>query len=145
MTSSAFAATPVPAVSAFVEANPIDADYGKAWTRLLPQSRYRSADDVPSEVAPKGWTRTFPHVLQGSAGTPDVYFRLQWERSPYADAYLGRMAAQLTEALQLGKHDGTDVLAVSFSSLDLVGHGFGPDSQEIQDMLAHLEIGRAHV
>ncbi len=33
----------------------------------------------------------------------------------------------------LGKHDATDVLAVSFSSNDYVGHAFGPDSQEAHD------------
>jgi hypothetical protein len=30
------------------------------------------------------------------------------------------------------------VLAISFSSTDLVGHAFGPDSQEVQDIYAHL-------
>src|SRR5256885_16666288 len=39
-------------------------------------SRYRSADDVPSEVAPKGWTRTFPHVLEGAAGADRKSTRL---------------------------------------------------------------------
>ena len=43
------------------------------------------------------------------------------------------------KSLQLGKHDGTDVLAVSFSSPDLVGHAFGPRSHEVQDMYAHLD------
>ena len=42
--------------------------------------------------------------------------------------------------LQLGKHDGTDVLAISFSSPDLVGHAFGPRSQEIQDMYVRLDL-----
>jgi predicted AlkP superfamily pyrophosphatase or phosphodiesterase len=43
------------------------------------------------------------------------------------------------QSLQLGKHDGTDVLAISFSSPDLVGHAFGPRSHEVQDMYAHLD------
>ena len=51
----------------------------------------------------------------------------------------GRFAAALVQSLQLGKHDGTDVLAISFSSPDLVGHGFGPRSREVQDMYAHLD------
>ena len=42
--------------------------------------------------------------------------------------------------MALGKRDTTDVLAVSFSSPDLVGHAFGPRSQEVQDMYAHLDI-----
>ena len=138
-TSSAFAETLVPEVQAFVDANPIDADYGKTWTRLLGESHYHSADDAPGEAPPRGWMRWFPHVLKGAGDKPDLDFRVQWERSPYADAYLGRFAAALTEALRLGKRERTDVLAVSFSSLDLVGHAFGPDSQEVQDMLAQLD------
>jgi len=138
-TSSAFAASTVPEVKAFVDANPIDADYGKTWSRLLPESRYQSADDVPGEAPPRGWTRWFPHVLKGAGVAPDADFHVQWERSPYADAYLGRFAAALVEALRLGKHERSDLLAVSFSSLDLAGHAFGPDSQEVQDMLAQLD------
>lgn len=137
-TSTAFAASPVAAVQAFVEANPIDADFGETWTRSLPESHYEGPDEGEGEAPPKGWTRTFPHALTGG-GKPDAEFHNQWERSPFADAYLGRFAAALVEAMQLGRHDGTDVLAVSFSSPDLVGHAFGPRSQEIQDMYAHLD------
>ena len=61
----------------------------------------------------------------------------QWQDSPFADAYLGRFAAALVESMQLGRHEATDVLAISFSSPDLVGHAFGPRSQEVQDMYAH--------
>jgi predicted AlkP superfamily pyrophosphatase or phosphodiesterase len=49
------------------------------------------------------------------------------------------MAAALVEARQLGAHDATDVLGVSFSTPDLIGHAFGPDSQEIHDAYAHLD------
>jgi len=139
VTSSAFASGPNPAVKAFVDANPIDADYGKTWTRLLPADRYKTPDDGEAEAPPRGWARTFPHVLKGSGTTPDNDFHVQWERSPFADAYLGRMAAALAESLRLGTHEGTDVLGVSFSSTDLVGHAFGPRSQEVQDMYAHLD------
>jgi hypothetical protein len=140
-TSTAYASAPVPQVRAFVSANPIEADYGRVWDRQLPPSRYHERDDAPDEVPPKGWTRTFPHLLKGDADDtkPDEEFYVQWQRSPFANAYLGRMAASLAESMQLGKRDGTDVLAVSFSSPDLVGHAFGPDSQEVQDLYAQLD------
>jgi predicted AlkP superfamily pyrophosphatase or phosphodiesterase len=129
----------VPAVKAFVDANPLTADFGKTWERSLPAASYSGPDDGVGEAPPQGWTRSFPHALKGTADKPDSTYFAQWERSPFADAYLGRFAAALVESLQLGKHDGTDVLAVSFSSPDLVGHAFGPRSHEIQDMYAHLD------
>jgi len=139
VTSSALTNHPVAAVKAFSGANPIDADYGKTWSRLLSDSQYQGPDDGLGEAPPSGWTRTFPHVLKSGGGKPDLEFRRQWETSPYGDAYLGRFAAALVESLQLGKHDGIDVLGVSFSSPDMVGHAFGPRSQEVQDMYAHLD------
>src|SRR5581483_1771042 len=120
-------------------ATPIDADYGKSWTHALPASRYQGPDDALGETPPRGWTKTFPHLLSGASDKPDAAFHQQWEASPFADAYLGRMAAALVESLQLGKHDGTDVLAVSFSSPDIIGHGFGPRSQEVQDTYFRLD------
>ncbi len=137
-TSTAYASGPVSAVSAFVAANPIEADFGKVWT---PSARYREPDAGLGEAPPPGWTATFPHALAGLPRTTsaDAAYYLQWERSPFADAYLGRMAAALAASMQLGKHDGTDVLAVSFSSPDLVGHAFGPRSQEIRDMFVRLD------
>ena len=66
-------------------------------------------------------------------------YHARWERSPFADAYTGRFAAAIVDGLQLGKHETTDVLAISFSSPDLVGHGFGPRSQEVQDLYAQLD------
>jgi predicted AlkP superfamily pyrophosphatase or phosphodiesterase len=139
LTSSAFAAAPVPEVKRFIADNPVERDFGKRWTRLLPLSNYRDADDGQGERPPPGWTSTFPHVLNGTAGKPDATFRAQWDVSPFSDAYLGRMAAALVDQFGLGKHDGTDVLGVSFTGTDRVGHKFGPRSQEIQDHLARLD------
>ncbi len=139
-TSTAYTTAPVAATKAFIDANPIDADFGRAWSLMLPEEKYRNSDVGLREAAPAGWTSTFPHVLNGmpSSGADAAYYA-QWERSPYADAYLGRMATSLVESLQLGKHAGTDVLAVSFSTPDLVGHAFGPRSREVEDLYLHLD------
>jgi len=139
LTSTAFSAAPVPAVKAFVAANPVDADFGKSWTRLLPAARYRETDDTRDERPPAGWTSTFPHVLNGTAQKADASFRVQWDISPFADAYVGRFASALVETMQLGRHTSIDVLGISFSATDRVGHKFGPQSQEIQDQLAQLD------
>jgi predicted AlkP superfamily pyrophosphatase or phosphodiesterase len=137
--SKVYSETPVPAVKAFIDANPISADFGKTWERMLPAASYTGPDDGVGEAPPPGWTRSFPHALNSASGKPDATYFAQWERSPFADAYLGRFAASLVESLQLGKHDGIDVLAVSFSTPDLAGHAFGPRSHEVQDIYARLD------
>jgi predicted AlkP superfamily pyrophosphatase or phosphodiesterase len=49
------------------------------------------------------------------------------------------MAAAAVSDLKLGQGPGTDFLAVSFSTLDTVGHAYGPRSQEVQDTLVRLD------
>jgi arylsulfatase A-like enzyme len=61
-------------------------------------------------------------------------------RSPLSDEYLGHMAAATVESMNLGKGPHVDFLGVSFSALDLVGHAFGPNSHEVQDVVARLDV-----
>jgi predicted AlkP superfamily pyrophosphatase or phosphodiesterase len=143
-TSTAYTASPVAAVQAYVAANPIDADRGKTWVRRLAETAYSGSDEGAGEAPPSGWTRVFPHVLAGTSSSGAV-FRLQWERSPYADAYVGRFAAAMAESFSLGQGDRTDVLAIGFSAPDLIGHGFGPQSHEMQDVLLHLDLTLGHL
>jgi predicted AlkP superfamily pyrophosphatase or phosphodiesterase len=49
------------------------------------------------------------------------------------------MALHVTSRMKLGAQGGTDLLAISFSALDLVGHIYGPDSHEVQDVLVRLD------
>jgi hypothetical protein len=135
VTSSAFSPGPVPWVKAYIDANPVEADRGKKWDRLLPASDYVGQDDAPGERKPSGWTAVFPHVI----GSPADQFLAHWQRSPFADEYLGRIAVQSIDTLDLGRGAGTDFLSVSFSTLDLVGHLYGPASHEVQDVLFRLD------
>ena len=138
-TSSAFTNAPVPFVERFVKAHPIEAYFGKTWTKLLPESAYLYTDDAVGEYPwPKG-TNRFPHELRGTGNTPDADFYAAWEQSPFSDEYLGLFAEEAIDTLKMGQGPGTDYLAISFSALDLAGHDFGPRSHEVQDMLARLD------
>jgi hypothetical protein len=140
MSSSAYGVAPVPWLAEFIKAHPVEADLGKRWTKLLPESAYLWADDAEGELTPNGWTRVFPHVLAGEAGKADRVFYNAWDTSPFSDAYLIQMAEASLDALKLGQGAGSDFLAVSFSALDLVGHAFGPRSHEVQDVLARIDV-----
>ena len=139
-TSTAFTPQPLDWIRTFIAANPVEADRGKAWERLHPADHYAGPDDGEGERLPSGWTRTFPHVL----GQPPDSFLLHWQRSPFADDYLARLGRHAVDTLELGRGPGVDFLGISFSTLDLVGHQFGPASHEVQDVLFRLDgtIGR---
>ena len=144
-TSSAYTRQPVTVIKRFIDANPIAADFEKVWQRSLEASAYKHEDDAAGEVPPTGWTRTFPHTIGTPGGKPDPRFIGHWQRSPFADEYLGRMAIAAVEGWQLGRGEGTDFLGISFSSLDSIGHGFGPRSHEVQDLLLRLDITIGHL
>ena len=59
--------------------------------------------------------------------------------TPYGDTFTLDMAVAAINGEQLGQHDVTDFLAVSFSSTDYVGHQFGPNSVEAEDTYLKLD------
>jgi predicted AlkP superfamily pyrophosphatase or phosphodiesterase len=136
-TSSVFAKAPVPWFVAFLKGNPPARDAGKTWERTLPADRYEGEDDAPGERGAGGWGAKFPHPM-GAAG--DAAYYAHWTQSPYLDDFLGEMAVAAVNEMRLGTENRSDFLGVSFSSLDSVGHGFGPRSHEIQDMLVRLDV-----
>jgi hypothetical protein len=62
------------------------------------------------------------------------------DASPYGNEMVEKMAERALEAESLGKHDNTDLLAVSFSSNDYVGHAYGPDSPEVHDISVRSDV-----
>lgn len=130
-----------PFIEEFAKAHPAKDDYGKAWTLSLPEKAYFYDAKATGAVAPAGWDLRFPHALRGKAGAsePDGTFYEQWSSSPFADTYLTKLAEAAVDSLGLGTTGGTDYLGVSYSSVDHVGHAFGPRSWEIQDVLVRLD------
>jgi predicted AlkP superfamily pyrophosphatase or phosphodiesterase len=138
-TSSAY---PVAAfVEEYAKAHPVSSDFGKTWGPMLPASAYLYDATATGVVPPAGLGAAFPHPLRGKSDStgPDPVFYYQWQTSPYADTYLTRIAETAVDKLELGARAGTDFLGVSYSSVDYVGHAFGPRSWEIQDVLARLD------
>src|SRR5688572_8565434 len=138
VTSRAYAPALVPEMAEFFKRDPYVADVGKTWALRDPANTYRYADASLGSRPTGGRTGLFPHRVAGLKG-PDAQFFTNWQTSPHSDAYLGRMAAAMVDAFRLGQSDRIDVLGVSLSALDLVGHGFGPESREVEDMLRRLD------
>ena len=135
--SGASRAVPI-AASAYVKAHPISAWPDRVWDRVLPESAYQFDDKAPGEPLTDG---VFPHSLIPPVRTsrPPTGFIELWDKTPLVDAYLGRFAEGLVEQMKLGQQAPTDMLAISFTGLDIAGHAFGPRSHEVQDTLARLD------
>jgi len=136
-----------PFIEEQAKSHPAKADFGKTWSRSLPETAYWYGDKALGAVPPEGWGLTFPHPLRGKTGVsePDNAFYEQWASSPYADTALTELAEKAVDALKLGHSDGTDFLAIGYSPVDYVGHEFGPRSREIQDVLIRLDKDLANL
>ena len=56
------------------------------------------------------------------------------EATPFGNELLEDFAERAVQHENLGRHDGTDILALSFSANDYAGHALGPDAPEIRDI-----------
>ncbi len=106
---------------------------GRTWDLLLPAAEYAEKDSVEFEHG--GSDVTFPHRLPAapdSAAAKLPYY-------PWMDSLTAALALEGVRATGLGRRDRPDLLTVSFSATDYVGHIFGPDSREIHDQLLRLD------
>ena len=139
-TSTAFTPAPVPAVRDFITEHPLERDFGKRWERTLSKDAYLFENPSAGVTAPDAMTAAFPHLLNGAGGDgPDAAFYQQWQSSPFSDDYLGRMALDLASRLHFDTRGSTNLIGIGFSALDKVGHDYGPESHEVQDVLIRLD------
>lgn len=108
---------------------------GTKWTTLLDASAYTEKDSVPIESTGKDFV--FPHTLASDKRTGTYDFT----EFPWMDDVTVDFALAGVNALDLGKGPNLDVLAVSLSTTDAVGHRYGPDSREQHDQI--LRVDRA--
>ena len=126
-------------VTTFNNAKPADKYFGAKWERLLSENEYvrRAGPDTPSweKVGSlSGDTNAFPHTITGGATSPGRVFYNALKYSPFTNDILVSFAQQAIVNEQLGQDDDTDILSVSFSANDYVGHRFGPYSHEVMDV-----------
>jgi predicted AlkP superfamily pyrophosphatase or phosphodiesterase len=145
MVSSTYYFAEMPAwVTAFNSTRPADKFFKTKWERLLPESEYlkRAGADSPTweNIGNQpGDTNAFPHTVTGGATTADRAFYNALDYTPFINDLLLAFSQQAITSEQLGQDDDTDVLSVSFSANDYVGHRFGPYSQEAMDITLRVD------
>ena len=98
---------------------------------------------VPSEKADwlplnaKPGTKPFCNMADAKGDIPKCR---SLEASPWGNELIEEFAEQAILNEKLGNHKGTDLLAVSFSSNDYVGHAMGPDSSEVHDISLRTDL-----
>ena len=128
-------------VTAFNDKRYADGFFGKPWQRLLPENLYNAStkDDYTYERALPGDGRSFPHQINGGASQPSEPFYTNFQMTPFANQMLADLAREAIDKEGLGTHENPDMLGISFSATDFLGHSFGPNSQEMEDMMLRLD------
>jgi arylsulfatase A-like enzyme len=114
---------------------------GRQWTKLradVDYDQWADLDDVPYERPAFGLGVAFPHPIAEVAAAPGAaeprrYRYAAVAGSPFGNDLLLLFAEAAVDGEKLGADDVPDVLTVSFSSNDYVGHQYGPNSQEVMD------------
>ena len=112
----------------------------KGWNTLKPIDTYTNsmADNNKYEKAPnKKDTPTFPYEYSNYL-KPGMYGMLK--ETPYGNTITKDMAIACLKNEKLGKDEFTDLLTISFSSPDIIGHEYGPRSVEIEDVYLRLDL-----
>lgn len=114
--------------------------YLKVWDTYQPIETYIESGSDLNDFE-RGFngkeTATFPYdlaALKDENGGFDVL-----KATAYGNSLTVDFALAALEGEALGKDNDTDVLTVSFSSTDYVGHNFGVNSKEVEDTYIRLD------
>lgn len=137
ISSSYYTRADRPWLAAFNEQDWLGQFRGVPWTPRLSPDQAVELGIVELDTGVLRWG--FPHVLgsysvhRGSSYYGDIY------GSPFVDSYLAEFGKALIDNEWLGADGSPDLLALSFSALDTVGHTYGPDSAEALDVVVRLD------
>jgi hypothetical protein len=134
-TTSTFYATELPWwLIAYNQKHPADLD---AEWKVTDESRLLALlgpDAAPGEGPPEGLSNVFPHRLATSKRPAE-----DWTLFPSATDALLDVALRASRELKVCEDAIPDLLTISISGTDLVGHRFGPGSWEYAEALRHAD------
>ncbi len=149
VTSSYYRDRVHPWVEAFNGRKPADSWFGRPWERFRPDLdyvRYSGTDAAPGEsngmAGLGGVTQgaTFPHSMDLGLTKPGRQYYDALFTSPFGNELLLDLALTALDEEGLGRREVPDLLCVSFSCNDYVGHAWGPDSQEVLDVTLRSDL-----
>jgi len=108
------------------------------WNTLLPVSSYMqsTADNVPWEGLFKNEkSPVFPHRISALVKQDKGTIR----STPFGNTLTLDFAKAAIEGYNLGNGKATDFLTVNCASTDYVGHKYGPNSIEVEDVYLRLD------
>jgi len=106
---------------------------GKEWRLSREAATYTEPDSVPVEKGGRDFM--FPHPFPADTIGASQYIA----STPAMDSITALFALEGLRQLDLGRGPQTDILAVSFSATDYVGHAYGPDSREAHENEMRLD------
>jgi len=128
------AAAPKPWLEAYTAAHPIGPRL-QPWTPLPDTAQLAGVpDDNPGEVGDKGFGPTFPHDPAATKNPAETVFT-----TPLGNEVVFEVASAAIAGEHLGADRAPDLLVVSLSAHDYVGHGWGHESQEQWDLERRLD------
>lgn len=147
-TSAFYRDDPHPWATKFNKTRMADKWLDKNWDRFNPDldyTKHSSADDFASEGTGYLQGQTFPHPFRlGKDPKDDKKNKENYydavTNSPMGNELLLAFAKTAIINEKLGQSDTTDLLCLSFSSNDLIGHTWGPDSQEMLDVTLRSDV-----
>ena len=97
---------------------------------------YGHMDNRAAEKGYKHLKATYPHKL-GAKKKKNFYKALRF--TPMGDMVTLNFAKELLKQEKLGQGSATDMLQISFSATDYLGHAYGPNSLEYEDNLLYMD------
>jgi hypothetical protein len=143
VTSTRYRDRLAPWVADFNAGRAVDRWFGREWTRLRPDldyAKYSGPDAVDGEGKGTFQGVEFPHPFSGGPKKAKTAYYAALYNSPFGNDLLLELACRAIDAEGLGTRDVPDLLCLSFSSNDAVGHTWGPASQEVLDVTLRTDL-----
>lgn len=122
-------------VRSYNDLKPVDKYYEKGWSLLYPSNTYTQSTGDTMAYEARIFGKAFPYDMKELVGKD--YGKIA--TTPMGNSMTAEFAKLAIVGEQLGMDNITDLLTISFSSTDYIGHSFGPNSIEAEDGMLRLD------